>query len=97
MKHEGVWYLVEIASFTPNPPQSPLGTASPIARHPPVIDAVLQKASHEIARRDLIELYGDVVYARTKRQMNKRQIKRMVGHREPRPLPSFVRNRRRKR
>lgn len=78
----GVWYRVELAAWPSEP-----GKEYDVVRRKPIV---------ELKPSDgwWLDDYG---YAVRKRQLNSREIERLVRPRRDRPLPSFVRNRRRRR
>jgi hypothetical protein len=78
---DGLWYEVQLAPVPPNPTG--------------IYDAVLRKTWGTFASGRLRELYGSWCYAIRKRQLNSKEIQRIVKPPVVRPLPSFVRNRRR--
>jgi hypothetical protein len=74
---DGIWYEIELRPYD----ERSLAT----------FDVVLKKDASALNRTELQRTYGAAVYAVSKRQLNTREIQRIVNVPKQRPLPNIVR------
>jgi hypothetical protein len=74
---DGVWYEIELRPYD--------------ERRLAAFDVVLKKDASALNQGELQRTYGTAVYAVSKRQLGKREIRRIVGAAMVRPLPNISR------